>query len=481
MNNKIKFIPDLMAIPIVIGAITIRPSMDNAAYAATGPYTGSSLPTTIDLNDCTEQEIRAYYSNLNSLSDGERKDDNLLKNLKPILANNQKYYNYDSGNIVWRMYEITDRDWKKSPASELGDKYDKTTNIITGYKYENQSVLNPYVKSYYMDVTQENQVKAWGNHNQDGYGINREHLWPKSEGFDDDESGAGARGDPMHLVAANGYANNIHNNNYYGFVDKTKTYKDTHDKYSSVGHNLLGASKTYPTAGIEVFEPQDSDKGDIARAIFYMVARYNDIAGNDTTIGGANPNLRLTNDLSQWKSAGYTSSQSVIGYLGCLDDLLVWNRMDPVDEYEIHRNNLLFKNFTNNRNPFIDFPEWAEAIWGADADRVAVDPTKDELFKGAAYVPPQDDGKIMGLDPIMFYTLCGVAGIILLIIVIVVFAKGNKKQKKQVTKVISSFVSGSSGSSSSSSKKSSGTKKKSSGKSSSTKSKSKSSSTTKKK
>ena len=35
-----------------------------------------------------------------------------------------------------------------------------------------------------------------------------------------------------------------------------------------------------------------------------------------------------------------------------------------MDEYEIHRNNLLYKNYTNNRNPFIDFPEWADYIWG---------------------------------------------------------------------------------------------------------------------
>ena len=476
MNNKLKLIPILAILPIAVAAITIRPNMESAS--AVGPYTGASLPKTIDLNDSTENEIRNYYSNLTSLSESERTGDNLLKNLKPILANNQKYYNYDSGNIVWRMYEITDRDWKKSPASELGSKYNASTNTITNYVYEDKDNLNPYVKSYYMDYTQENQVKAWGNHNQDGYGINREHLWPKSEGFDDEDSGAGARGDPMHLVAANGWANNAHNNNYYGYVDTTKTYTDTHTKYESVGHNLLGQSKTYPTAGVKVFEPQDADKGDIARAIFYMAARYNDIAGTDTSICGANPNLRLTNTLSEWKENGYTSSQSIIGYLGCLDDLLQWNRFDPVDEYEIHRNNILFKNFTNNRNPFIDFPEWAEAIWGNESERVAVDPTKDELYKGAEYVAPQDDGKIMGLDPIMFYTLCGVGAVILLIIVIVVFIKGSKKQKKKLNKTLKQIVGVPT--SNSSGKKSSSSKSKSSSKS-TTKSKSKTSTSGKKK
>ena len=30
-------------------------------------YDAASLPTTIDLNDCGEEEIRSYYSSLNSL------------------------------------------------------------------------------------------------------------------------------------------------------------------------------------------------------------------------------------------------------------------------------------------------------------------------------------------------------------------------------------------------------------------------------
>ena len=54
-------------------------------------YNATSLPSTIDLNDCTEQQIRSYYSGLNSLNAYERQGTNLLKNLKPILKNNQKY------------------------------------------------------------------------------------------------------------------------------------------------------------------------------------------------------------------------------------------------------------------------------------------------------------------------------------------------------------------------------------------------------
>ena len=61
-------------------------------------YTTAALPTTIDLNDSTSEEIKGYYANLKSLGENERKGTNLLKNLKPILKNNQKYYSYDTDN-----------------------------------------------------------------------------------------------------------------------------------------------------------------------------------------------------------------------------------------------------------------------------------------------------------------------------------------------------------------------------------------------
>ena len=83
------------------------------------------------MNANSEEEIRNYYSALDSLSEDERKGTNLLKNLKPILKNNQQYFKYDGGNL-WAMYEITDRDWEKSPASAIPG-YDASTNKITNY------------------------------------------------------------------------------------------------------------------------------------------------------------------------------------------------------------------------------------------------------------------------------------------------------------------------------------------------------------
>ena len=334
-------------------------------YKEAQGYSTSTLPTTIDLNDTSAANIRSYYSTLNNLSTSERQGTNLLKNLKTILKNGQKYYSYDSGDAIWQIYEITDRDWSKSPASSTTyGTYNSSTNKITNYTYgsNSNSKNNPYIHALYINRNVTNQTRAWGNHNQDEWGINREHVWPKAEGFETSGAG-GARGDPMHLMAGNGYSNNIHSNYYYGYVKTSSTYTDCGDKYSNQTGNLRGTSKTLNTG--TVFEPQDCDKGDIARAIFYMVARYNYLSGSDSDgINSNNPNLTLTQDMSDWSSTGYTSSTSTQGKMGILTDLLAWHHADPVDEYEIHRNNLLYTNYTNNRNPFIDFPEWVDYIWG---------------------------------------------------------------------------------------------------------------------
>ena len=336
----------------------------------------TTLPTTIDLKDNTASEIRNYYSSLNSLVESERRGTNLLKNLKPILANNQVYYSYDYsyGTVVWQLYEIVDRDWEKSPATELGSygTYNPSTNKITNYQYgtsNSNSKSNPYLHALYVNRNVDNQARAWGDHTQNGWGINREHVWAKSHGMgsdDDSSTSGGARGDIMHLWSGNGYVNGFdyHGNLFYGFVNKNSSYSDAGNTQSYLSGNLKGYSATFGSG--TVFEPQDSDKGDIARICFYMAARYNYLSGSDSDgIDANNPWLTLYDGTSDPNgSSSYDSTTSTQGYMGVLRDLLAWNRLDPPDEWEIHRNNLLFNNYTHNRNPFVDFPEWAEYIWG---------------------------------------------------------------------------------------------------------------------
>lgn len=110
-----------------------------------------------------------------------------------------------------------------------------------------------------------------------------------------------------------------------------------------------------------VFEPADYHKGDIARAIFYMAARYNNWGGGDN-ITEHEPFLEVVNEYTGTSSVYSTNETSA--KMGILSDLLVWHKIDPVDEFEIRRNNLIYRNFQGNRNPFIDFPQWVDYIYG---------------------------------------------------------------------------------------------------------------------
>ena len=374
-NSIIALLPISLALGVVFVGKTDKPTPVNAY-----DYTTLSKMD-INLNDTSSEEIRNYYSDLNSLSASDKKGTNLLKKLKPILSEGQKYFSYDKGkDSIWRLYEIADRDWNKSgPTYGNNGTYDPTTNVIKGYTFgagRNDESKNPYVHALYIDRNIDNPVKAWGNHEQDGTGINQEHIWAKSHGFDTTpaETTGGARGDPMHLWAGNGYANNIHSNYFYGYVDMDGSgVLDTNTKYpATVGHNYRGTSLTLGSG--TVFEPQDSDKGDIARAMFYMVARYNNYAGATKGIDGNEPNLILNDSINNRTG---TSGPNDPYNLGVLSDLLEWNKIDPPDEYEIHRNNLLYTNFTHNRNPFIDFPDWADICFG-NSTRSA-DPIHDKI------------------------------------------------------------------------------------------------------
>lgn len=375
MKRKLLILSSAVAIALPTAIIFAAIRQEKEANA----YDVASLPTNINLNDLSENDIRSYYNDVA----GYRGAD-LLIHLKNVLKNNQKYYSYDvdNGKKIWQIYEITDRDWDKSPASQISG-YNSLTNEINGYSYGssvNNSGMNPYIHALYVNRGEglNNYMRAWArtddglsgtsHGNNAKWSMDREHIWPKSAGFENKSQG-GARGDPMHLWPGDSYVNSaLHSNYFYGYVDKTKSYTDGSSKYTYASGNYSGYSKTFPSSTITVFEPQDSDKGDIARAVFYMVARYNYLSGSDADgIDSDNPNLALTDSLDDWRYGGYMSSSSTTGKLGIISDLLEWNKIDPPDEFETHRNNLLYRNFTKNRNPFIDFPEWADIIWGNES------------------------------------------------------------------------------------------------------------------
>lgn len=146
--------------------------------------------------------------------------------------------------------------------------------------------------------------------------------------------------DMFNVYPTDARVNNLRSNYPYGVVGSNKGISGDPD------HHALGKLGTSTTNGVgTVYEPDDKYKGDFARTFFYMVARYRDKilnSGDGSTMFSSSPTDLTTYSLSF---------------------LLDWHRNDPVSQKEIDRNQAVYGE-QNNRNPFIDYPDLVEYIWG---------------------------------------------------------------------------------------------------------------------
>ncbi|HEY0007838.1 MAG TPA: endonuclease [Tepidisphaeraceae bacterium] len=113
-----------------------------------------------------------------------------------------------------------------------------------------------------------------------------------------------------------------------------------------------GANGIVNVGGVNYYFPGNADKGDTARSLFYMAMRYTNL-----TLVNGNP---LTSNVNE---------------MGDLASLLKNNYTDGVDNYERKRNAGVFS-VQNNRNPFVDHPEYTWAVYGGgnNNSRLAVAP-----------------------------------------------------------------------------------------------------------
>ena len=176
-----------------------------------------------------------------------------------------------------------------------------------------------------------------GNYKDPGDCYNREHSFPKSW-FND---GYPMYTDLFHLYPTDGKINGQRGNNPFG--------ECANGEYlSSKARGKLGKS-TYPGYSGTVFEPDDEYKGDFARSYFYMATCYED---------------RFSTFDSEMLA--HNSYPCYVDW--ALQLLLDWHREDPVSEKETDRNNAVY-DLQGNRNPFIDYPQLVEYIWGERKDQ----------------------------------------------------------------------------------------------------------------
>ncbi len=175
----------------------------------------------------------------------------------------------------------------------------------------------------YTGRSQSKNFTSSGNNDPDAW--NREHSWPKSHGFS--SSGQWAYTDIHHLRPSD------------ASVNATRGNKD----FDNGGSEISEAPGNFTDN--DSIEPRDAMKGDLARMMFYLDVRYN---GNDAS---GVPDLKLVN---------YTGTSGAT--LGSLCVLLAWHNQDPVSDEEIARHARIVER-QGNRNPFVDYPAWANEIW----------------------------------------------------------------------------------------------------------------------
>ena len=266
------------------------------------------------------ENVELFYTATDSGSVQGLKGNELLEQLAKILEDNHKYYN-TYGELRGGMC-YTDED-PENP-----------NNIIY----------------FYSRVSHDN---TWGI----GDIYNREHVWCKanSSGLftSIDNSGRGAGADIHHLRPEDKGVNSARSNNRFADLNKT----GTEIKYNNVG------TGNYKTSAF--FEPHDEVKGDCARILMYMYTHYStNIVENQDRANVSNTATTSTSGALNITSMVYTKEG---GEQAAWNLLLSWNELDPVDDFEMNRNNYC-TSVTGVRNPFIDHPEFANIIWDPSYD-----------------------------------------------------------------------------------------------------------------
>ena len=146
--------------------------------------------------------------------------------------------------------------------------------------------------------------------------LNCEHTWPQSK-FSKAFPTELQKSDMHHLFPTDSKANSTRGNFDFADVSYNENLRDCTSSKS--GPSVTSGGHTY-------FEPPTSHKGNVARAIFYFSIRY-----------------KMPVDPTQEEF------------------LKRWNQLDPIDDQEVARNSAIEK-LQGNRNPFIDHPEYIDAI-----------------------------------------------------------------------------------------------------------------------
>tara|TARA_B110000008_G_scaffold265183_1_gene290112 strand:+ start:483 stop:1613 length:1131 start_codon:yes stop_codon:yes gene_type:complete len=248
---------------------------------------------------------QSYYDQANNLS-----SDELKEALHQIISNHVIFPYTSNSTDTWDIIQESDQDPNEN------------NNMILVYTGRSQ-------EKGYRDGSGNYSQYENGNGTQSN-SWNREHIWPKSHGFPDDDDNAYT--DVHNLKPCDRSVNSSRG---------TKDFDFGGNQHSEASDCLTDSDS---------WEPPDYVKGDIARILFYMVVRYD-------------PGIDHENNTFDLELVDYTTPNNTEPIFGKLSSLLDWHLSDPVDDFEINRNEIIF-GFQENRNPFIDHPNLVNYLWG---------------------------------------------------------------------------------------------------------------------
>lgn len=200
-------------------------------------------------------------------------------------------------------------------------------------------------------------TRQCGSYNNECDCYNREHSIPKSW-WGGGTSNQGC--DIFHLVPTDGKVNGMRSNYAFGEVATASKVSGNGSKLGtgksiSITNTIAGNNIEAP-APTTVFEPIDEYKGDFARGYFGTLLHWTNV---DMTQGEGDDVFSGSNTAGN--NYGFTDYGVAL--------LMKWHRQDPVSQKEIDRNNGI-QATQGNRNPFIDYPDLAEYIWGSHTGEV---------------------------------------------------------------------------------------------------------------
>ena len=208
-------------------------------------------------------------------------------------------------------------------------------------------------------------------------GLEIEHCLPKSWwGWTKNDTASSKRAyqDLYILNPSDGSANGNKSNYPPGHVVKG-------DKFDN-GSFRMDAAKSSQYGWI-CFEPAEEYRGDFARTYFYVATAYADLP-----FGAGNAEYQRY----------LTDSTYLVFKPWLVEVLLDWHRADPVSEKERRRAETVFS-IQGNRNPYIDYPELVEYIWGNKKGKT-VDFGALVCTADSSYIPNEDYSNFEAFAPV---------------------------------------------------------------------------------